>query len=96
MGTVCSAIKEMLRLHQFELSTSDLTWLENRNDWLISGWVFAYRYYESEPSRQLIILREGLSNSNPRIREQVCDIIGDNHISEMRSALQVLFDDLAP
>lgn len=96
VGTVCSAIAEMIRCGQFELSVADQATLEGRNDFQISGWVFAYRVYESPPSVQLALLQEGLSSLNPRIREQVCDIVGDNHMTEIRSLLEVLFEDPEP
>jgi hypothetical protein len=39
------------------------------------------------------MLRENLQNTNPRIREQVCDIVGDEFIDELRADLKLLFDD---
>jgi hypothetical protein len=38
------------------------------------------------------MLRENLQNTNPRITEQVCDIVGDEFIDELKAGLKLLFD----
>ncbi len=92
MGTVCSALAELIRLRQFVLSQQDLTLLESRGDPFIDGWVLAYRYY-SAPSEHHEMLRLGLASSNARVREQACDIVGDNAIHEFRPELEALSHD---
>lgn len=91
-GTVCSAIAELIRLDQFALSQQDLALLESRGDLHIDGWIFAYRYY-SAPSEHIEMLRRGFASSNARVREQACDIVGDNAIRAFESELETLTRD---
>ncbi|USD22649.1 hypothetical protein ACJJIU_01455 [Microbulbifer sp. CnH-101-E] len=62
------------------------------NDDKVSGWVFAYRVYKYSEDRNTL-LKSNINNENPRIREHVCDIIGDEHIESLRGELITLFDD---
>jgi hypothetical protein len=59
----------------------------------VSGWVFAYRAYSLPPNERNEFLRANLHNENPRIREQVCDIVGDEFIGDLRGLLMELFND---
>lgn len=78
---------------QFLLTDSDITALSNRKDELIDGWLFAYEIYRLPPEERNGMLQANLHNTNPRIREQVCDIIGDEFIDELRGILTQLFND---
>lgn len=91
-GTVCSAIAKLIQLRQFALSQQDLALLESRSDPHIDGWIFAYRYY-SAPSEHIEMLRRGLASSNARVREQACDIVGDNAIHAFEPELEALTRD---
>ncbi|WP_444921919.1 hypothetical protein ACJJID_06130 [Microbulbifer sp. CnH-101-G] len=62
------------------------------NDDKVSGWAFAYRVYKYSEDRNTL-LKSNINNENPRIREHVCDIIGDEHIESLRGELITLFDD---
>lgn len=95
-GTACAALAEMIRLRRFQLSEVDLIQLEGRADQVISGWVFAYRAFRTDRADWEPLLRMGLLDANPRIREQVCDIIGDEHVANLREELKKLFDDPEP
>lgn len=92
-GTVCSAIAEMISSKQFLLSDSEITALSNRRNELIDGWLFSYEIYRLPSEKQNGILQANLHNTNPRIREQVCDIVGDEFIDELRGILTQLFND---
>ena len=92
-GTVCSAIVEMIRGKQFLLSEPDISGLAKRGDEIIDGWIFAYRLCGLPPQERNDLLRTNIKSENPRIREQVCDIIGDEFIEELREPLLELIDD---
>jgi len=92
-GTVCSAIAELIQLRQFTLSQQNLTLLESRGDSHIDGWVFAYRFY-SDPSGHHEMLRRGFASDNARVREQACDIVGDNALHAFLPALEALTHDV--
>jgi hypothetical protein len=93
IGTVCSAIAEMIQLREFALSETDLRAIESRNDEQLCGWVFAYRAVSATPEERTELLRSGIRSTNPRVREQACDIIGDHNLAELRMELQMLFTD---
>ncbi len=65
---------------------------KHNND-LVSGWIFAYRAYKNGAADLIKYLMENFNHSNPRVREQVCDIVGDEQIIALRSKLLDLFDD---
>lgn len=92
-GTVVAALAEMVRLRKFDLSADDIQSLDQQNDQIISGWVFAYRLVQLPKADWDSILRNAILDTNPRIREQVCDIIGDEHIERLRDDLKLMFDD---
>jgi hypothetical protein len=92
-GTVCSAMVEMIRGKQFLFSEPDISGLAKRGDEIIDGWIFAYRLYGLPPQERNDLLRTNIKSENPRIREQVCDIIGDEFIEELREPLLELIDD---
>jgi hypothetical protein len=60
---------------------------------LASGWVFCYRVYAAKIEYRNKILKHSINDSNPRIREQVCDIVGDEEILELRELLKPLIND---
>jgi hypothetical protein len=59
----------------------------------VAGWLFCHQVYTASPEVRLSLLRDALSSSNARIREQVCDIVGDEQILELRDSLRELFND---
>jgi len=60
---------------------------------LIDGWIFAYKAYRMSRDERIEYIRHNISHTNPRIREQICDIIGDESIVELKNLLESLFDD---
>ncbi|MEY8688977.1 MAG: hypothetical protein AB9M53_03740 [Leptothrix sp. (in: b-proteobacteria)] len=96
VGTVCAAISEMVQHRMPLLSEADLSAVESRNDELISGWLFVYRSYWSAPEERKALILSALVSSNPRIREQACDVIGDLKLTELAYALQPLTTDPVP
>ena len=94
-GTSAAAVAEMIRGSQFVLSEGELEALERRDE-ILGGWVFSYRFHQATPTAQTAILEEGLSNANPRVREQACDLIGDRQLSHMRGKLTALIADPVP
>lgn len=78
----------------FSLDEDKLASIEREfKDEKVSGWVFAYRAYCLPPNERNELLRANFHNENPRIREQVCDIVGDEFIEELRGLLRQLFND---
>jgi hypothetical protein len=92
-GTVCSAIAAMISSSAFLLNDVDLKNLEERDQEIITGWIYAYRYYSPTSKDKIEFLLTGLKSENPRIREQACDIIGDNRISTLKAELYKLLAD---
>lgn len=84
---------DCIRERRFTLAEADLAKLEQDEDIRVAGWVFAYRVYRAGVAQSVELLRDGLSDPNPRIREQACDIIGDNEVRELRLLLKPLFTD---
>jgi hypothetical protein len=95
LGTACAAIAEMIRKAEFVLSEEQLDTLEAKGE-LLAGWVFAYRVRRADPSTRMALLRGAVGSANPRVREQVCDLIGDLRILELRSELFALTADAHP
>ena len=83
----------MVNSSAFLLNDSDLKNLEERDQEIISGWIYAYRYYSSTNIDNVEFLLPGLKSDNPRIREQACDIIGDNRIFTLKPELYKLLAD---
>jgi hypothetical protein len=94
-GTSGAAIAKIIREGQFVLSEQDLQALELRDE-ILGGWVFAYRFHQATPETQVAMLQENLRSGNPRVREQVCDLIGDRQVLHLREQLKVLFADSVP
>ena len=91
---VIDVLNTLIRERDFMLTESELEEIESQhNNQLISGWIFAYRLYSYNETKMIRVLGDNILNANPRIREQVCDIIGDESITELRSELKKLFKD---
>ncbi|WP_444930258.1 hypothetical protein ACJJIF_21320 [Microbulbifer sp. SSSA002] len=91
---IIDKLMEHIRARDFCLDDTALEEIDaSYNDELVSGWVFTYRAYASTEQKRNEMLKANISNSNPRIREQVCDIIGDEFIGELRDILKQLFND---
>ena len=91
---VIEGICAMINNKDYCLQESDLNNIEkSMNSQLISGWLFAYRAYASSNKDRIKLLKDNITNQNPRIREQVCDIIGDEFINDLRGELKHLFND---
>jgi len=88
-------VARLIRDRTFDLDEGALTYIEREGSELLRGWVFAYRVYRASDDERIERLREGLTSTNPRIREQSCDIIGDEAISALRQDLIRLFEDPA-
>jgi len=92
VGTAAAAIAEMLREKRFLLSEDELASVASKDD-LLAGWVFAYRVSQVNGEAQRSLLLQGLRSSNPRVREQACDLIGDGRMVALRNELRPLFED---
>ena len=85
----------LIRDRTFDLEEGTLMYIEREGSELLRGWVFAYRVHRASDGERIECLRKGLTSTNPRIREQSCDIIGDEDISALRQDLVRLFVDPA-
>ncbi len=91
---VNEALFILINKQYFCLNEQELNNIERKfNNEKISGWVFAYKAYAATVENRNRMLKENLQNTNPRIREQVCDIVGDEFIDELRDDLKLLFND---
>ncbi len=94
---VTEAFFHIINQNHYFLSENDLNAIDDKFvDEKVSAWVFAYRAYTKSLENRNEFLRLNISNKNPRIREQVCDIIGDEFIDDLRNELKQLFDDPVP
>lgn len=92
VGTAAAALAEMVSERQFLLSDEELDSLAERDE-VLAGWVFAYRVSLLAGAAQTEHLLNGLRHSNPRVREQACDLIGDMRLLALRWALSPLCSD---
>lgn len=91
---VIDKIREMIDCNNFTLSDRELKIIETEHpSELVQSWLFTYRVYAQNEQNRLQLLSQGLVSGNPRIREQACDIIGDEALFSLRAALTPLFDD---
>ncbi|MDO3386327.1 hypothetical protein QWI17_10800 [Gilvimarinus sp. SDUM040013] len=91
---VIEAFSFAINKKDFFLSKDQLAGIESKfSDEKVSGWVFAYNAYQLSNQERIRLLKSNMHNSNPRIREQVCDIVGDECISDLRQDLKELFGD---
>ena len=92
-GTVCASLKELIRTRQFVLTEQEINKLAARDQAEISGWLFAYKASQLQGEDLLATLRSGAQMVEPRIREQVCDLVGDLGIVELLPELALLQKD---
>ncbi len=95
-NAIVEYLASLIRKREFALDEASLAALQSQGSELIQGWAFAYRVYRSIDNCRTELLREGLASSNPRVREQSCDIIGDEEIVSLRESLIPLFEDPVP
>ena len=92
-GTVCKALRKLIDARQFVLSDEEIASLAARNEPVIHGWLFAYKVTQLPRPDLVVILREGASSTEARVREQVCDLAGDLEIVELLPELAGLRED---
>ena len=96
-GRILEGLHLLVWESDFCLSTFELRRIRHScRDKRVEGWLFAYQAYASPDKTRNKLLKQNIRHPNPRIREQVCDIIGDEFIYELRCELKKLFNDPVP
>jgi hypothetical protein len=93
IGTVCTALDEMIRRRRWLLDDIALCMLEARGIEHIDAWIFDYRTMSLPDDERSARIGQGLAAGNARIREHACDLAGDLGLSPLKDALRGLFDD---
>lgn len=85
---VIRGLSQLIQRQDFNLSAATVQRLRCWQDPCVAGWLFAYTVYAAPQRQRYRLLYKNLTNPNPRIREQACDVIGDAHLKALRPSLR--------
>jgi HEAT repeat protein len=90
-----TSMRSMVRIGYFPLTKEDLESLEQSMNERLAARAMVYRVH-AHPEQKIDLLKAALRDTNPRLREYACDVVGDHFIQELREDISELVNDPHP